>query len=455
MSTVSRLRWVAAAAVGLAWVAGWGLPAFAQNNDAFFSRAVGGVFIDAEGVVQSVELSDARELANVRRAALEVVPGDLAATTEFRKVSVRQLETAVAEHVRAGTKIPDDIRYLAGLQRIRYVVVDPESNDIILAGFAEGWRVDDMGNVVGLTTGRPVLLLDDLLVALRTAKIASQGGISCSIDPTSDGLARLQQFVARLSGPVSDKEAVKRAIEEQLGPQDISVHGVPATSHLARVLVAADYRMKRLAMNLDPTPIDGMPTYLKLIKPTSRGAQNMLPRWWLATNYEPLLSDASGLTWELRGQGVKVVTEDDFLASDGSRTHTGKASPAAQKWADNMTSRYDELSLKEPIFGQLRNVMDLTIISALMFKEDLLGKAGLTLGVLADDTNLATDVFPAPKQVGTQASLLRVRDKTIVSASGGVMIHSWGVADQKQTSEDMVSIGEQVSAGRAAGWWWN
>ena len=52
----------------------------------------------------------------------------------------------------------------------------PEQKDIVLVGPAEGWKVDHRGTMIGLSTGRPVMLLDDLLVALRTAKTAAQGG---------------------------------------------------------------------------------------------------------------------------------------------------------------------------------------------------------------------------------------------------------------------------------------
>ena len=90
----------------------------------------------------------------------------------------------VAECAKNNKPIPDAVKYLAGLQRIRYVFVYPEQKDIVLVGPGEGWKVDAKGNVVGVTTGRPVMLLDDLLVALRTAQAAAQGGITCSIDPT-------------------------------------------------------------------------------------------------------------------------------------------------------------------------------------------------------------------------------------------------------------------------------
>ena len=68
----------------------------------------------------------------------------------------------------------------------------------------------------------------------------------------------------------------------------ITVTGVPATSHFARTMVAADFRMKRLAMDFEPAPVDGMPSFLSMITGRGRGMKNMMPRWWLAPNYEPL-----------------------------------------------------------------------------------------------------------------------------------------------------------------------
>ena len=41
--------------------------------------------------------------------------------------------------------LPDAIKYLAGLQHIRYVFVYPEQKDIVLVGPGEGWKVDAQG----------------------------------------------------------------------------------------------------------------------------------------------------------------------------------------------------------------------------------------------------------------------------------------------------------------------
>ena len=116
----------------------------------------------------------------------------------LRKISLRRLEAAIADHRKTGEPLNDEMKYLAGLQHIQYVFVYPELGDIVLAGPGEGWKINAQGDLVGVTTGRPVMWLDDLLVALRTAEATQQTGISCSIDPTDEGVVRVNKLVARM-----------------------------------------------------------------------------------------------------------------------------------------------------------------------------------------------------------------------------------------------------------------
>ena len=72
--------------------------------------------------------------------ALQPVPGDLKSFSKLRKVSLRGLEAAIANHrANETTDLPQTIEMLAGLQQIQYIFVYPELNDIVLAGPAEGW----------------------------------------------------------------------------------------------------------------------------------------------------------------------------------------------------------------------------------------------------------------------------------------------------------------------------
>lgn len=424
-----------------------------NNNNGGFSNAVGGVMIDADGMLRFISPEDVNQLALDRQLAVGQANADLNAPSENRKISLKGLEKALAEAKRTGAQLPIEVLRLAGLQRIRQVFVYPEQQDIVLVGYGEGWKVDNRGNVVGVTTGRPVLLLEDLLVALRGAAQAAQGGIWCSIDPTKEGLQQLRSFTAK-GLPTTPSSELMSNLEQALGSQTISVGGVPATSHFAHILVAADYRMKRLAMNFDPSPVKGLPSYMELLPASGRGMKNMMPRWWLAADYKPLLVDKDGLSFELQGQGVKAMTEEDALNADGTIEHTGKASPAAKKWADAMTAKYEELSLKEPIFGELRNMMDLAVVSALIVKEGLATKAGLDMPMLTDGESLPAVRFEVPKLVDSKASLINKRGKYLITVSGGVKLESWQIAD-KQVVSDLAPAREQATAGRNAAWWWN
>ena len=68
----------------------------------------------------------------------------------------------------------------------------------------------------------------------------------------------------------------------------------------------------------------------------------------MACNYQPLAKSADGLTWKLRGQGVKTMTEDDVI-EDGKIKGARKANKYAQEWADRMTEKYSELAVKDKI----------------------------------------------------------------------------------------------------------
>ena len=419
------------------------------------TRSVGGVSINAEGLLENATIDNMGVLARLSAKAVGQVPGDLNEAVPLRKVSLRRLEEAIQTSLKGGDKeLPAEIRYLAGLQQIRYVFVYPEEHDVVLVGPGEGWKADKRGNIVGVHSGRPVLLLDDLLVTFRSARQAAQGGISCSIDPTPDGLAKLRGHAKKLK-TIGNPSATAAGIERALGLQQISVHGVPASSHFARVLVAADFRMKRLAMNFEPSPVRGLPSYLQMIRATGRGMSNMLPRWWLEPNYQEVLKSPDGLAWELRGGSVKAMTEEDFLTATGNRQHTGRANPMAQRWAESMTAKYDELATAEPIFGELRNCMELAIVAALVTKERLAERAGASFPLLTDASEVKTLKYPAPKQVASQASVLKKGRNWVISASGGVLINSYVIADKTQPSDKPAKAKSAANASKKSTWWWN
>ena len=265
-----------------------------------FQQAVGGISIKSDGLIENAGVDTLGKLRAERARLIKKASADLEVAASLRKISLRGLEQAIEESLKSGKPLPEEVLFLAGLQDIRYVFVYPEEKDIVLVGFGEGWRIDPRGNFVGVTTGKPVLLLDDLLSALRTALTSARAGISCSIDPTPEGIQQLRAHASTLT-TMNNKRSIASGLEEALGRQQVTFTGVPATSHFASVLVAADYRMKRLAMNFEPSPIPGMPSFLRMYTSTGVGMDNMLQRWWLEPKYESVLRSADGLAWEFDG----------------------------------------------------------------------------------------------------------------------------------------------------------
>jgi hypothetical protein len=120
-------------------------------------------------------------------------------------------------------------------------------------------------------------------------------------------------------------------------------------------------------------------------------------------------------------------------------------------------------SKRDTIFGELRNCMDLAIVAALLFKENLPGKANCDLSALTGEDGPPVDAFAVPKQVDTQGSFIKKGENWIISASGGVLIHSWGEADRKEQSAKLDPLRAQAArpasdaptTARPTSWWWN
>lgn len=418
--------------------------------------SVGGIIVDAEGVVRNANVDARLQLRQILLKEVRPVPADLNRPVELRTISLKGLNEAIAVAQRDNLgQLPDEVKYLAGLQRVQYVAAVPEENDIYLIGPAEGWKVDERGAVVGVTTGQPVIQLDDLLVAFRYIERGREESISCSIDPTEEGQRNLQRYLDQVSGRPFNPEIMK-GMEQALGPQRVRLTGVPADSHFARVMLAADYHMKRIAMNLDPSPVPGLPGFLDLMKSKRVKLTNMMPRWWLACNYEPLHRSEDGLVWEIRGPGVKAMTEDDAIGADGVAKRTGKQNPVAQQWADMMTERYEDLSKKNAVFGELRNIMDLCVVAAIAHQERLFDRAGCSAPFITDaESTLATFKWPVPKSLATQCSFIKRSNEYVVTASGGVQVDSFTVASRSEVAPQLKDVREKTGLRGDKAWWWN
>ncbi|HBJ37993.1 MAG TPA: hypothetical protein DDZ51_25195 [Planctomycetaceae bacterium] len=420
-------------------------------------RAVGGVVIDANGVLRSATLDQRQASLKEMRQSIAQPQGDLAEPAELRMISLAKLQQAMEESAASGKPLSDDMRHLAGIQRIEYVFVYPDRNDIVLAGPAEPWIVRDDASVVGVNSGRPVLKLDDLIVALRSVEPARTEGITCSIEPTEEGRVRLQTLLKRVTlRPGQNPATFEPAMREAFGPQMIKLTGVPSTSHYARTLVAADYQMKRLAMALEDSPVNGLPSYLTISRNQKHSSQSN-PRWWMACNYDALSHSDDKLAWRISGQGVKTLTETDLITADGKAQPGQKADKSATLWAETMTQRFDDLSKAQAVFGELRNCFDLSVVATLIVQEQLAQRANCDLAhLMGNSGEIKLDQFSIPKSVEPQCSFVRGASGWVVTASGGVDVNAFEVVQTQQVDPTLAGIRTGAAESvESQSWWWN
>ncbi len=417
--------------------------------------AVGGVAIDAQGAIEQAEQRDVVALRNVRRAALEGLAGDVTKPSELRKISLRRLDKLLARHAAQNKPLTPDVLSLAGLQRVEYVLAYPELGDVVLAGPADEWTVDDAGNVVGANSGAAVMQLIDLIAALRTSdKLLAGELISCSIDPTPAGLQRFARLMH--GGRASPSAQWLRRMEQAVGPQTITLTGVSPESHFAQVLVAADWQMKRLAMGLAASPVEGLTSYLEMLNDRPGVTpRNALPRWWIAYGQQPVERDPEGLGWRLSRPGLEVRTAAGRMEADGRIATQRESDPLAQQWADDMTAQYDQLAIVAPVFGELRTCMDLALVTAVLVSGDLLAHVGLELPMLLDDARLQLAAHPVPKTVASHASALRRRRAWVVSVSGGVELDVGRVVNDASVQADVREARRHAAPNHADSWWWD
>jgi hypothetical protein len=403
-------------------------------NNRGFGNFVGGVRIDADGVLRTVTREEQDQALEEMRNQVVAPAGNLAQATDMRLISLRKIQEAVLDSAKTQKPLPDEMLYLGGLTRVEYVFVYPERQDIVIAGPAEPWTMGPSGSLVGKKSGRPIVYLEDLLTAFRYVSNAAKSGVSVSIDPTEQGVMQLQQMISRI-GENPNPAQITPMLMEAFGPQQVHMQGIPGDSHMARVILAADYRMKLYGMNLAEAPVQGLPSYIEMIRNRSTVSSQLQSRWWMACDYDAVAHSPNRLAWRLSGPGIKTLTEQEAYDASGAVKQTGKVDAAAKKWAETFTKKLDELATKDTVFGDLRNVMDLCVIAAMIEAQNLESLAGCDLsGILGDTSTVETPKFDIPNALDPQISFVQSVQGLLISASGGVMIESWQVATN--TSED-------------------
>ncbi len=422
------------------------------------------MIVDADGVLRVQHFPDPGGALTKRRileSRARLNPHVARAST-LRKISLNRLEAAVRARIDGGNPPTEEMQFLAGITRVRYVFYYPDTKDIVLAGPAEPWAADLSGLVRGTESGRPTLEVQDLIAALRAFAPGQRRApvILCSIDPTPEGLARMQQFLRGIGSQISpaDTEMIVDGLRTNLGMQSIRVGGVAPSTHFAQVLLECDYRMKLIGIGLEKPPVR-MVSYVDAAKPG--GSRNALTRWYFIPDYNCVRVADDKLGLELLGDGVKLVTEDQIVGNDGNRAVSGKGNKASDTFTKNFTQKYSELAARVPVFAEMRNCIDLAIAAAFIHQQDFYRKADWKAATFNDEQSLAVETSTAPMQVETVCTAVWKGNHLMTPVGGGVTIHAQQALQSKNVQPD--KDGAVTEAREAVGmdkipaerWWWD
>lgn len=444
------------------WMAAAALITVATAPSVVYAQTAGsGVIINPDGVLRTRVFADPNgQLMQERVASAKAtIDSKLIPYSKLRKVSLNRLEKVIRD--RNGV-LTDEMRYMAGLLRVKYVFYYPDSKDIVLAGPAEGWVPDPAGRVVGITSGRPVIQLQDTAVALRMfppdGKETSL--IGCSIDPTQQGLASMQHFLRTNRPDFRNPQAYAEQLRNCLGLQVVTINGVPAKTHFAQVLVEADYRMKLIGIGLERPPVK-MVSYVEKAR-FGDVARNAMARWFFVPDYQCIRESEDGLAMEMVGDGVKLIGEDEMVTSSGERKKAGgRGNRASKVFVDSFTKKYPELAERSPVYAELRNLIDLSVAAAYIQKQDLYDRAGWDMPFLGSEKAFPVEVYDVPKTVETAVSVIgNGKTKLGFPIGGGVEIRATEalqsenlLADKK---EKVAKLHKELKPNLAEGqWWWD
>ncbi|MDG2469966.1 MAG: DUF1598 domain-containing protein [Pirellulaceae bacterium] len=426
-----------------------------------------GVRVDAKGVLRTLVFNDptgqlTRQRINAAKAGLN---RDLLKPSKLRKVSLNRLEKAMASLLDEGKAETDEMKYLAGLTQITHVFYLPETKDVVIAGPAEGFYENIAGRVVGMSSRKSILQLQDLVVALRC--FSPDGDqtrqIGCSIDPTQEGLKKMQDFMISISGKVQPTQqsanAVAAGLKNNLGLQTVSIVGISDKTHFAQVLVEADYRMKMIGIGLEK-PQARIPSYVSKAKP-AQVSRNALTRWFFEPDYESVLVSDDQNAMQLVGKGVKLITENEMVAPDGIRQRTNSKDIASMAFCSAFTRNYHQMADTTAVYAELKNLIDMSIVAAFIQKEDYFSRAGWDMTFFSDEEKFPVETYEAPKQVETAVNAIFKGGSLMTPVGGGVSIQPLKAVSEGKIKYDQKGLinkvrstvdTESLDDGQ---WWWD
>jgi len=292
---------------------------------------------------------------------------------------------------------------LGGMQRIDYLLVYPELHDIVICGRGDFIKYED-DQPIGDSNGLPCLTIEDLRSCWELVDKNRAKPFGCSIGPTASGLQKLRQRMLAEPPPSTGD------LSAALGRQRIDLILLSGKYSIGHSIVAADVRLKRLALGIESTGRFKLPP----VQDLGRVMEGVIPRVWVGTNYDPILRSADRRAWGIHGEFEVHLDFPNELEPTSTERRRIEA------WCKQWTEAVNDPQFAAPAFQHVRGISDLAVIVALIQRYDLLPKPMSN----ARWTKSARDIPARPVPRWTE-SLCRIETKPRRLVAGGVLLAPW------------------------------
>ena len=369
----------------------------------------GGVEVDGDKVLSSKSTDADPRLAELRKNAAHFKNDG-----QLVYISLPRLFQQAKQAMDENKPIPNDVKYLGGMTRLQYVFIYPDEHDLVIAGPAEPFDADAF-RPLGKISGRPVLQLDDLVVALRACGPGKTGTpVGCDLQVTQEIANRIQQKTQELAPKVQTIGEKKAAelIADAGGNQPVKFFGCDSNTRFAFVCIEADYRLKQLGLGIMESPVKKVKSY------NSMATKPEQPhRFVLESNLEHLFVSPDGTAFELRGSSLKVNSE--LMGVTGADAL--KISDAAKQFVALCNANLEELCKHMLSWADVSNLADLSVLAALIGGEGLNKKLGWDLSWVLDAKGYKVAAITTPTCAKTLTTFRKSGGYTIF-VSGGVAL---------------------------------
>lgn len=408
--TKTRLHWLVAVVAYHFGYFGHVDIAVGQSNISLSDQSPGGILVDAGGLAIAVDAKigtqprrktdrhfPAQRFVSLRRLGLV-----LSGKTPSEPTSSGKDRAATSGELAA--KSPRHRLALGGLQRIDYLLIYPDLNDIVLCGRGDAIRYED-DQPIGVSNGLPCLTVEDLRSCWTIIAKNRAQPFGCSIGPTPAGLQKMRQRLVAEPPPSTGDLALA------LGPQRIDLIRLTGKYSTGHSIVAADVRLKRLALGIDSSGRFKLPR----VQDLGRVMEGVIPRVWVGTNYKPILRSPDRRAWGIEGSFQVHLDFPNALqpkATEQRRIDT---------WCQQWTETINDPQFTAPSFQHVRGLSDLAVALALIQRYELLPKP---LSNARWTKPLARSVPDRPIPRWTE-SLCRIETKPRRLVAGGVLLSPW------------------------------